>query len=48
MRRRLFRAKIASGKILAVLLSTLSRRKGGFRADARKFSHEFKSFARNA
>jgi hypothetical protein len=31
MRRRLFRAKIASGKILAVLLSTLLRRKGGFR-----------------
>ena len=31
MRRRLFRAKIASGKILAFLLSRLSCRKGGFR-----------------
>jgi hypothetical protein len=34
MRRRLFRAKIASGKILAVLLLTLSRRSGGFRVQA--------------
>jgi hypothetical protein len=31
MRRRFFRAKIGSGKILAVLLSTLSRPQGGFR-----------------
>ncbi len=48
MRRRFFRAKIGSGKILAVLLSTLSRPQGGFACKARKFSHEFKSFARNA
>jgi hypothetical protein len=34
MRRRLFRAKIASGKILAVLPSMLSRRKGGFRVQS--------------
>jgi hypothetical protein len=47
MRRRLFRAKIASGKILAVLLSMLAARAGSA-CNARKFSHEFKSFARNA